>query len=92
MYEINIDNEGYYAEGNEGTMVEVTKMPIVDDVRHLQAYKYDAEAKRLVLDEDKLDTIKAQIDSETVDATPTIEERLEAIEGLMLAVLSEGGE
>lgn len=94
MYEINIDKDCYYAEGNDGTLVEIAEMPAVDDVRYLPAYQYDSETQTLVVNQDKLKSIQSQIDSETVDATPTIEERLEAVEGLMLDMLAsaEGGD
>lgn len=92
MFEINIDEKGYYAEGNDGLLVEVEKIPQVDDIRYLKAYKYDKETKQLILDKDKLFEIKQDIEDNTPTALPTIEERLEAIEGLMLDMLNGDAE
>lgn len=93
MFEINIDASGYYAEGNSGELVEVEKIPRVDDVRHLTAYKYNPDTKELVLDAEKLENIKAEIAQDNAEAAPSIEERLEALEGVMLDMLAvEGGD
>ena len=91
MFEINVDEKGYYAEGNSGELVEVEEIPQVNDVRHLPAYKYDADKKELILDEEKLANIKVEIAKNNAEAAPSIEERLEAIEGLMLDMLQVGG-
>lgn len=88
MFEINVDSNGYYAEGNDGELVEVEEIPSVEDVRYLPAYKYAEETKQFVLNKDKLLEIKQDIEDNTPTALPTIEERLEAIEGLMLDMLN----
>lgn len=93
MFEINVDSNGYYAEGNDGLLVEVEKIPQVDDVRYLTAYKYNDETKELVLDAEKLEDIKAEMAQDNEEAAPSIEERLEALEGVMLDMLAvEGGD
>lgn len=94
MFEINVDEKGYYAEGNSGELVEVEKIPQVDDVRYLTAYKYNDETKEIVLDAEKLANIKEEIAKDHEEAAPSIEERLEALEGVMLDMLAsvEGGD
>lgn len=89
MYKVYINENGYYAEGNTGTCVEVEKMPSVSDVRHLKAYLYDAETKSLNEDADKMQTIKGQIAKEVT--APTDEERLDALESAMLDMIAMVG-
>lgn len=89
MLEINVDKDGYYANGSDGEIVEVKKIPCVEDVRYLQAYHYDNETQCLVLDDERLTNIINSIP--TTSIPPTVEERLEAMEALMLEML-EGGE
>lgn len=92
MFEINVDSNGYYAEGNDGVLAEVNEMPSVEDVRYLPAYKYAEETKQLILDAEKLAGIKEEIAKDNAEVAPSIEERLEALEGVMLDMLAvEGG-
>lgn len=95
MFEINIDEKGYYAEGNNGTLVAVESIPEVDDIRKLSAYQYDEESKSLVFDKDKGETILAEIQAEIDNAVanPTESERLDAIEDAIAELASIiGGE
>ena len=88
MFSINIDSGGYYAEGNDGTLVEIEDMPPIDDVRYLPAYKYDDSTHILVCDEEKQAKIKKEIEDEQGNVQPSMEERLSAIEEVMLELLS----
>ncbi len=94
MFEINVDSNGYYAEGNDGLLVAVEEIPSVEDVRYLPAHRYDKETKQLILDAEKLASIKGEIAKDNAEVAPSIEERLEALEGVMLDMLAvaEGGD
>ena len=95
MFEINIDENGYYAVGNDGTLVEVSSIPDIDDIRKLSAYKYDKKSKSLVVDKDKMLKILAEIQEELNNAVanPTESERLDAIEDAIAELASIiGGE
>ena len=78
MFQICIDDNGYYAEGMTANLVEVEEIPNVADVRYLPAYKFDEDSNSLVLDEGKLEEIKT--DSTNEVSKPTELERLEAVE------------
>ena len=96
MFEISVDENGYYAEGNDGTLVAVESIPEVDDIRKLSAYKYDKKSQSLVVDNDKMSKILAEIQEElnNADANPTESERLDTIEDAIaeLASIIGGGE
>lgn len=95
MFEINIDENGYYAEGNDGTLVAVESIPEVDDICKLSSYKYDKKSQSLVVDKDKMATILAEIQDEIDNAVtnPTESERLDAIEDAIAELASIiGGE
>ena len=95
MFEINIDEKGYYAEGNDGTLVSVESIPEVDDIRKLSAYKYDKKSQSLVVDNDKMSSILSEIQEELDNAVvnPTESERLDAIEDAIAELASIiGGE
>lgn len=49
MFEICIDENGFYKEGIEGELVEVSDIPIGVN---LASYKYNRESKNLELPED----------------------------------------
>lgn len=92
VYTIATDDDGYYKFG-DGNLVEVTEIPNVYPLDRLRAYKYDEETKSLVLDKERLKEIDTEIGYVDESDKPSIEERLEAIEGLMLDMLSaDGGE
>ena len=78
MFQICIDDNGYYAEGMTANLVEVEEIPNVADVRYLPAYKFDEDSNSLVLDNGKLEEIKSA--STTEVSKPTELERLEAVE------------
>lgn len=92
MYEICIDNEGYYTNGCDGTFVEVEDIPGISDVRLLPAYKYDLDTKKLLIDEDRLAAIQADITA--LPKTITKEERLSALESAVFELINNtyGGE
>ena len=48
MFQVYIDDNGYYTEGNTGTCVEVEKMPSVSDVHYLHGYRYDKLLKHFM--------------------------------------------
>ena len=79
MFQICIDDNGYYAEGMTANLVEVEEIPNVSDVRYLPAYKFDEDSNSLVLDNGKLEEIKSASTTEEV-SKPTELERLEAVE------------
>lgn len=60
-FTICIDENGYYATGNTGTLVEVEEIPAISDVKELFNYKYNEETKSLELDEDKLIEMQKEI-------------------------------
>ena len=78
MFQICVDNEGYYAEGMTSNLVEVEEIPKVEDVKYLSAFKFDEDSNSLILDEGKLEEIKSA--STTEVSKPTELERLEAVE------------
>ena len=84
MFQICIDNNGYYAEGMTANLVEVEEIPNVADVRYLPAYKFDEDSNSLVLDNEKLEEIKADSTNETT--LPTELERLEAVEAAIAEI------
>lgn len=87
MFKIWIDDENYYTD-KEGKLVEVEKMPTVNNAEELLAYKYIEETKMLVLNEDKLSEIRS---NKVVE--PTTSERLDAIESAITELASIiGGE
>lgn len=90
MFEVCIDKNGYYAEGQTELLVGVEEIPDVPDVRLLQAYKYDNGI--LEKDEVKYSAIEKELRNEVVP--PTMQERLEAIESAVieLAEMMGGGE
>ena len=95
MFEINIDENGYYAVGNDGTLVSVESIPEVDDIRKLTAYQYDEESQSLVFDKDKgakiLEEIQYELENTVVN--PSESERLDAIEDAIAELASIiGGE
>ena len=95
MFQINIDENGYYADGNDGTLISVESIPEVDDIRKLTAYQYDEESQSLVFDKDKMSKILAEIQEELDNtvANPTESERLDAIEDAIAELASIiGGE
>ena len=95
MFAINVDSDGYYAEGNDGNLVEVKYIPPVTDIRYLFAYRFEESSHLLVCDDDKYNKIKKEIESEQGEISPSIEERLSAVEEVMLELLSTqstGGE
>lgn len=61
MFEICIDDEGYYTEDITEKRIGVEEMPSVEDVRYLLAYYYNENGNALVLDEEKLEQIKLEI-------------------------------
>ena len=86
MYTIAIDDNGYYKLG-DGNLVEVNDIPNVYPLERLMAYKYNENTKMLILEIDK------EIGYTDNTDKPTLEERLEAMESLMLDMLSaDGGE
>ncbi len=89
MFEIYIDKNGYYMEGDTGKCVKVKDMPSVSDVRYLQAYMYDDATKTLNEDADKIQTIKEQIEKEVT--APSNTERLDALESAMLDMIAMVG-
>lgn len=92
MYTIAIDDNGYYKLGG-GNLVEVNDIPNVYPLERLMAYKYDENTKMLILDEEKQKEIDEEIGYIDNTDKPTLEERLEAMESLMLDMLSaDGGE
>lgn len=90
MFEINVDEKGYYAEGNDGTLVEVSSIPDIDDIRKLSAYKYDKESQSLVVDKDKMSKVVSEIKKELENTVvnPTESERLDAIEDAIAELAS----
>lgn len=88
MFEINIDENGYYAAGDGGTAVSVEAIPDAD-ARTLPAYRYDESAQSLVLDEDRLAEIQAGLEE---GYSPSKSERLDAVEDAVaeLAALMGG--
>ena len=80
MFQICIDDNGYYAEGMTENMVEVEEIPEVEDIRYLPAYKFDEDSNSLVLDEYKLEEIKSDSTTTEEVSKPTELERLEAVE------------
>lgn len=95
MFEINVDEKGYYAEGNDGTLVEVSSIPDIDDIRKLSAYKYDTKSQSLVVDKDKMSKVLSEIKEELENTVvnPTESERLDAIEAAIAELASIiGGE
>lgn len=92
MYEICINEDGYYTNGCNGILVEVNDIPEVSDVRLLPAYKYDPETKTLLIDEDRLAAIQADISA--LPKTITKEERLDALESAVFELINNtyGGE
>lgn len=89
-FTICISDDGYYAEGLTENLVEVAEIPYVEDARHLKAYKYEDGV--LVLNETKLEEIKAEISNEV--QMPTDAERLNDLENafLELSAMMLGGE
>lgn len=83
-FQICVDNNGYYAEGMTENIVDVEEIPEVEDVRYLPAYKFDEDSNSLILDEDKLEEIKA--DSTIELSKPTESERLEAVEAAIAEI------
>lgn len=84
MFQICVDNEGYYAEGMTSNLVEVEEIPKVEDVKYLSAFKFDEDSKSLVLDEEKMAEIKDVSSNET--SKPTASERLEAVEAAIAEI------
>lgn len=92
MYTIAIDDNGYYKLG-DGNLVEVNDIQNVYPLERLMAYKYNENTKMLILDEEKQKEIDEEIGYIDNTDKPTLEERLEAMESLMLDMLSaDGGE
>lgn len=60
LFSICVDVNGYYVEGNEGDVVQVTEIPSVLNIKHLFAYKYNKETQSLELDEDKLNEFEQE--------------------------------
>lgn len=90
-FTICISDDGYYAEGLTENLVEVAEIPYVEDARHLKAYKHEDGV--LVLDESKLEEIKAEISNEV--QMPTDAERLNDLENAFLeftSMMMAGGE
>lgn len=90
MFEICIDENDYYTEGNEGKLVKVETIPDVPDLRLLRSYKF--EDGILQKDENKYARISAEIGNESVN--PSNQERLEVIESAIieLAGMLGGGQ
>lgn len=93
MFEIWIDENGYYSTEYKDIIVEVKDMPTdITDGRHLKAYKFNPETQLLEVDEVKLAEIKAAIENEI--KMPTESERLADLESafLELSMMMLGGE
>ena len=95
MFEININSDGFFAEGEDGTIVKINDFPHVNNGRELFAYKFDG-IDSLVPDEEKLAKIQKEIAEEN-ENTPVVvsdSERLDAIEDAIaeLAAIVAGGE
>ena len=86
MFTIWIDEEGFYSTEDRGILAEVEEMPVVDNARHLKAYRYNKETKRLELDEKRLLQINNERATEVV--LPTDAERIEALEAALLELTS----
>lgn len=87
--EICINKDGYYTTDWSAEWVEFCgeAVPDVERIELLGAYKYDRETKDLVLDEDKMAVLRKQYGIADPN-TPSMEDRIAAIEGLMLDMLS----
>ena len=83
-FTICVNAEGYYEEGVTDNVVEVDDMPVVESLRHLQAYRYDENTSSLVLDEAKLEEIKEMIANEVSDAEFSDKERIKALESAVI--------
>lgn len=53
-FTICIDENGYYTTENTTNLVEVKEIPVITNISHLFAYRYNEETMLLELDEDKL--------------------------------------
>lgn len=84
MFDICVDDNGYYVEGGSNNLVQVYEIPNVADVRYLPAYKFNEVSNSLVLDNEKLEKIKA--DSTNEVSKPTELERLEAVESAVAEI------
>lgn len=87
--EICIDKDGYYTTDWSAEWVEFCgeAVPDVERIELLGAYKYDRETKDLVLDENKMTELRKKYGIADPDV-PSMEDRIAAIEGLMLDMLS----
>ena len=88
--QICIDENGYYTTNwNNSEWVDfLGEMPCIDPIELLCAYKYNRETKDLELDEERISKLRKEYDIEDPNV-PSIEERLSAVEGLMLDMLSK---
>ena len=86
-----VDDNGYYTTETTENLVRIKTMPIVEDVKHLFAYRYNPDTEELQLDEEKL----AKINNEVANTSTEIsaEERLIALENafMELTAMTLGG-
>lgn len=60
MFQIWVDENGYYTDVNTNTLVEVKEMPSINNIKELFLHKYNPETKLLELDETKLEQFKKE--------------------------------
>jgi hypothetical protein len=91
LFTICIDDNGYYTSDNTENLVSIKTMPIVEDVKHLFAYRYNPDTEELQLDEEKLAEINNEVANTPMEISP--EERLIALENafMELTAMTLGG-
>lgn len=82
LFTVCVDDNGYYTTENTENLVSIKTMPIIEDVKHLFAYRYNPDTEELQLDEERLAEINNEIENPPV--TLTAEERLADLENAFL--------
>jgi predicted nucleic acid-binding protein len=67
MFQIWVDENGYYTDVNTDITVEVKEIPSISNIKELFLYKYNPETKLLELDETKLEQLKKEEFEELVN-------------------------
>lgn len=88
--QICIDADGYYnTDWDNSEWVDfLGEIPCVDPIELLGAYKYNRETKDLEFDEVKMSKLRKEYGIADPNM-PSIEDRLAAVEGLMLDMLNK---
>lgn len=91
LFTICVDDSGYYTTEITENLVSIKTMPIVEDVKHLFAYRYNPDTEELQLDEERLAEINNEVANTPIEISA--EERLIALENafMELTAMTLGG-